>query len=61
MTIVRGMLCNFLLRALSLYATIFFVLRGLQILGMGLLGETNVRTYYDSQRKPIYAIRERMA
>lgn len=43
-----------------MYLTIFFVLGGLQLLGMGLLGEINVRTYYESQHKSIYAVRERM-
>lgn len=41
-----------------LYVCMFFTLGGLQLIGMGLLGEINVRTYYESQRKPIYTIRE---
>ena len=41
-----------------MYMTIFFVLSGLQLLGMGLLGEINIRTYYESQKKPIYVVRE---
>jgi len=31
---------------------------GLQFLAMGLLGEINVRTYHESQNKPIYYLRE---
>lgn len=41
-----------------LYIAIFFMLGGLQLICMGLLGELNVRTYYESQQKPIYTIRE---
>jgi len=41
-----------------LYVCMFFSLGGLQLIGLGLLGEINVRTYYESQRKPIYTIRE---
>ena len=41
-----------------LYVCMFFTLGGLQLIGMGLLGEIGVRTYYESQKKPIYAIRE---
>lgn len=36
-----------------------FILHGRQLLATGLLGEINVRTHYGSQRKAIYAIRER--
>ncbi len=31
---------------------------GIQFLSMGLLGEIGARTYYESQNKPIYALRE---
>jgi glycosyltransferase involved in cell wall biosynthesis len=41
-----------------LYFTIFFLLGGIQLICMGLLGEINVRTYYESQRKAIYTVRE---
>jgi len=41
-----------------MYICMFFMLGGLQFLGLGLLGEINVRTYYESQQKPIYTIRE---
>ena len=43
-----------------MYICIFFMLGGLQLIGMGLLGEINVRTYYESQRKPVYTVRERL-
>ena len=41
-----------------LFIAMFFSLGGLQLIGMGLLGEINVRTYYESQQKSIYTIRE---
>lgn len=41
-----------------MFMAIFFLLGGLQLIGLGLLGEINVRTYYESQGKPTYAIRE---
>jgi len=41
-----------------LYLAIMLVLGGLQLIGMGLLGEINVRTYYESQSKPTYTVRE---
>ena len=41
-----------------LFVSMFFLLGGLQLICMGLLGEINVRTYYESQQKPIYTIRE---
>jgi len=31
---------------------------GVQLILMGLLGELVVRTYHESQEKPIYAVRE---
>ena len=31
---------------------------GIQLISMGLLGEIIARTYYESQNKPIYALRE---
>ena len=34
------------------------VLVGFQFVSIGLLGEMLVRTYHESQRKPIYTIRE---
>ncbi|MCP4645486.1 MAG: glycosyltransferase family 2 protein [bacterium] len=43
-----------------MYLAIFFALSGLQLVVLGLLGEVNVRTYYESQHKPIYSIRERL-
>ena len=41
-----------------MYICIFFMLGGLQLICMGLLGEINVRTYYESQEKAIYTVRE---
>jgi glycosyltransferase involved in cell wall biosynthesis len=38
---------------------IFFLLTGLQFLLFGLLAELNMRTYYESQGKPTYFVRER--
>ncbi len=38
---------------------IALILSGIQFLSLGLLGELLSRTYYESQQKPIYAIRER--
>ncbi len=37
---------------------LLFLLTGMQFISMGLLGEISVRTYYESQKKPIYTIRE---
>ncbi len=42
------------------FVCIFFTLGGLQLIGMGILGEINVRTYYESQHKPVYTVRERL-
>jgi glycosyltransferase involved in cell wall biosynthesis len=44
-------------RPLLLFA-ILLVMVGVQLVTMGLLGEMVVRTYYESQNKSIYAIRE---
>jgi glycosyltransferase involved in cell wall biosynthesis len=43
-----------------MYITIFFSLGGLQLVVLGLLGEIVVRTYHESQRKPIYTIRQKL-
>ncbi|HEO70925.1 MAG TPA: glycosyltransferase [Candidatus Hydrogenedentes bacterium] len=43
-----------------MYFCIFFTLGGLQLVGLGLLGEINVRTYYETQHKPIYTVRDRL-
>ena len=34
------------------------LISGIQLISMGLLGEIIARTYYESQNKPIYALRE---
>ncbi|MCH7572599.1 MAG: hypothetical protein IH891_06755 [Planctomycetes bacterium] len=41
-----------------LYFSIFFGLGGLQLIGLGLLGEISIRTYYESQNKRTYTIHE---
>jgi glycosyltransferase involved in cell wall biosynthesis len=44
-------------RPLLLLAILLMVL-GVQLISMGLLGELVVRTYHETQNKPIYAVRE---
>ncbi|MHB1131391.1 MAG: glycosyltransferase family 2 protein [Chloroflexota bacterium] len=44
-------------RPLLLLAVMLVVL-GVQLIMMGLLGELMVRTYYEAQNKPIYAVRQ---
>jgi hypothetical protein len=34
------------------------IVSGMQFISIGLLGEMMARTYYESQNKPIYALRE---
>lgn len=41
-----------------LILTAFLLFMGIQFIVLGLLGELNARTYYESQNKPIYVIRE---
>ena len=41
-----------------LLLAVLLVLVGFQFVSMGLLGEMLVRTYHESQRKPIYTVRE---
>jgi glycosyltransferase involved in cell wall biosynthesis len=41
-----------------LFMTVLLILSGIQFLSIGLLGEMTARTYYESQNKPIYAVRE---
>lgn len=43
-----------------LLLAVLLVLIGVQFLGMGLLGELTIRTYYETQRKPIYVIRDEL-
>jgi len=42
---------------LMLLAVALFI-SGVQLVSMGLLGELIARTYYESQNKPVYALRE---
>ncbi len=37
---------------------VLLILVGVQMIGMGLLGEMVMRTYYESQDKQIYFVRE---
>ena len=37
---------------------LLFFLMGMQFISMGLLGEISIRTYYESQKKTIYTVRE---
>lgn len=39
---------------------LLFLLTGMQFISMGLLGEISIRTYYESQKKPIYTVRDRI-
>lgn len=41
-----------------LFIATLLILAGIQFLSMGLIGEMLSRTYYESQKKPIYALRE---
>ncbi len=43
-----------------LVLTAFLLFMGVQFITLGLLGELNARTYYESQGKPIYSVRERI-
>ena len=42
----------------ALTLSVLLMLMGVQLISIGLLGEMQVRTYYEGQRKPIYAVRE---
>jgi glycosyltransferase involved in cell wall biosynthesis len=37
---------------------ILFIVTGIQLFSIGLIGELVARTYYETQRKPVYAVRE---
>ena len=41
-----------------LYITILFFLVGVQLISMGLIAEISIRTYHESQGRPIYTIRK---
>jgi len=43
-----------------LILTAFLLFMGVQFIVLGLLGEVNARTYFESQNKPIYVIRDRI-
>jgi hypothetical protein len=40
------------------YVTLVLFILGIQFISLGLLGEINIRTYHESQGKPIYFIKE---
>lgn len=42
-----------------MYITIFLLLGAMQLFSMGLLGEIAIRTYYESQHKPIYTVKSK--
>lgn len=42
-----------------MFIAIFLLLGGTQFLSLGLLGEIAIRTYYESQQKPIYTLKEK--
>ena len=50
---------SFILTPLPTITVVMFAV-GVQFLLMGLLAEMSVRTYHESQSKPIYAVRERI-
>jgi dolichol-phosphate mannosyltransferase len=50
---------SFILTPLPLITIMMFAI-GIQFLLMGLLAEMLVRTYHESQAKPIYTVRERI-
>jgi len=41
-----------------LFAAVLLIVCGIQLISLGLVGEILVRTYYESQRRPIYSVRE---
>lgn len=43
-----------------LILTAFLLFMGVQFISLGLLGELNARTWYESQGKPTYTVRERL-
>ncbi|HIJ95152.1 MAG TPA: glycosyltransferase family 2 protein [Desulfuromonadales bacterium] len=43
-----------------LILTAFLLFMGIQFIVLGLLGELNARTYFESQGKPIYVVRDRL-
>jgi glycosyltransferase involved in cell wall biosynthesis len=43
-----------------LILTAFLLFMGVQFIVMGLLGELNARTYFESQGKPIYVVKDRL-
>jgi len=56
--ISRILLGAFIQANFTFILSIFLILSGIQLVVMGLLAELQVRTYFESQRKPIYEIKE---
>ncbi len=40
-----------------LFAAVLLIVCGIQLISLGLVGEVLARTYYESQHKPIYSVR----
>lgn len=40
---------------------VLLIILGVQFIGIGLIGELVMRTYYEAQRKPIYVVREEIS
>jgi hypothetical protein len=49
----------FVYRQPSLLVGVFLFTIGINLIMLGLLGELIVRTYHESQSKPVYLVRER--
>ncbi len=41
-----------------LFASVLLIVCGIQLISLGLIGEMLARTYYESQKKPIYSVRD---
>jgi glycosyltransferase involved in cell wall biosynthesis len=41
-----------------LFAAVLLIVCGIQLISLGLVGEVLARTYYESQHKPIYSVRD---
>src|SRR5438552_8222171 len=41
-----------------LFPTMLLIVCGIQLISLGLIGEVLARTYYESQQKPIYSVRD---
>jgi hypothetical protein len=41
-----------------LFVAVLLIVCGIQLISVGLLGEMLSRTYYESQKKPTYSVRD---